>query len=112
MLDKFADVKIADFLKKKNNPEGSVSWQWIDACIEKGDTCDQDKYKIPTGEPRRPGLSSTGPKGTRTPFTPNDDKILIEWVLEQEAAGAYIKGNTIYDKLAAEVSVFACRTLI
>lgn len=108
LLENRADILIADNIRK-DVPEGSVSWKWIDECIKEGKICDINKHKkIKTVQSGRPGVSSTGPKGTRTKFTDADDKILIKWVVQQEAAGKRgIQGNTIYDELAAIVSAFS-----
>jgi len=109
LLEKHADVLIADHVQK-NVPADSVSWKWIEASIKEGKLLNSNDYKIPTVKTGRPGVSSTGPKGSRTPFTQEDKKILIRWVVQQEAAGERIQGNTIYDHLAARVSAFSCKT--
>ena len=54
---------------------------------------------------QRPGslriTGSEAPKrGTRTPFTVQDDRILYRWVTEHERKGSKVLGNEIYKQLA------------
>ena len=44
-------------------------------------------------------------RGTRTPFTAEDDRILEEWVLECQRRNSKILGNEIYLELAERVSL-------
>lgn len=44
-------------------------------------------------------------KKGRTPFTPEDDRILAKWVREAERKGIPTKGNELYQQLAEQVHV-------
>jgi len=102
-LEKHADVLVADHLRR-DAPQGSVSYEYIDACLKNGELVDEEKY--PAGRPQRvarPVGSSEPAKTTRTPFTAEDDRILTQWVLEAERKNGSIRGNKIYEELAANV---------
>ncbi|KAI9793297.1 MAG: hypothetical protein M1833_000796 [Piccolia ochrophora] len=100
--EKVADILIVDHLKK-NVPAGSYSYQYIDKSIENGILEDLDAHKVgpPSGTIREVG-SSAPPKGTRTPFTAEDDRVLYDWVTSFERGGGKILGNEIYKQLAQE----------
>lgn len=99
-MEKFADVLIGDEIFKKRFPIGSVSYKWIDACIDKGELCDIEDHKLHPAPSGRPGVAPAGPKTTRAKFTPEEDKLLVRWVVQQQAVGQSSKGNKIYDLLA------------
>ncbi|KAK8085118.1 hypothetical protein PG997_006389 [Apiospora hydei] len=99
-LEKNADYMIADHVRK-DSPQGSYSWKWIEDSVKKGKLLDADDYLIggkPEEQPRA-GPSAPG-KSTRTPFTEEDDRILMQWVLRRERQGESILGNKIYQELA------------
>ncbi|KAK7942704.1 TRF2-interacting telomeric protein/Rap1 C terminal domain-containing protein [Apiospora aurea] len=99
-LEKNADFMIADHVRK-DSPQGSYSWKWIEDSVKKGKLLDADDYLIggkPEEQPRA-GPSAPG-KSTRTPFTEEDDRILMQWVLRRERQGESILGNKIYQELA------------
>ena len=57
----------------------------------------------PQGTVRTVGSVTIPKKGSRTPFTAEDDRVLFEWVTSFEARGGAILGNRIYEQLAAQV---------
>ena len=59
----------------------------------------------PQGTVRTVGSATIPKKGTRTPFTAEDDRVLFEWVTSFEAQGGAILGNKIYEQLAAQVDI-------
>ncbi|KAK3342781.1 Rap1 Myb domain-containing protein [Neurospora tetraspora] len=101
LLEKHADILIADHVLK-NAPVGSVSWKYITDSISEGQLADIDLYRIEhaTAQGARPVGSTMPTKSTRTPYTPQDDNILIHWVVQKERSGAYTRGNKIYMELA------------
>lgn len=98
-LEGKADIKIGDPVLPKRAPEGSVSYKFIDHCIEKGTVCDIDRFQILAPRASRPGVSSTGARTTRKGFTPQEDSILVKWVVQQKDLGQASKGQRIYEKL-------------
>ncbi|KAK4238012.1 Telomeric repeat-binding factor 2-interacting protein 1 [Achaetomium macrosporum] len=93
LLEKLADVLIADHAKKKLAPAGSVSWKYIEASVAKGELVNIEDHRIHDVEVKR----ST--KGTKVPFSKEDDRILVSWVRQKEKAGDYLTGNKIYQEL-------------
>lgn len=104
-MEQKADVLIADHARK-DAPAASVSWKYVTESVAKGELLNIEDYKIhQTTAPRqanapRPVGSSIPPRGTRTPFTQQDDEILLAWVRQNKRAGKSIKGNAIYVDLA------------
>ncbi|KAK0629228.1 hypothetical protein B0T17DRAFT_524993 [Bombardia bombarda] len=99
LLEKYADLKIADHARK-NVPPQSVSWKYIEDCVKKGELLNSEEYKIAHAAEPRPVGATQAIKGTRNPFTTGDDQTLIRWVLRHERNGASVKGNAIYQSLA------------
>lgn len=108
LLEKHADVLIADHARK-DVPFGSVSWKYIKDSISEGELADIDIYRIehPTTKKARPASAdpkmSIHTKRTRTPFTPQDDHILVHWVLRGEGIArgqGSSRGNQLYRDLA------------
>jgi hypothetical protein len=97
-----ADLVIADHARH-HNPSGSVSWKYIDDCVDKGEPLNVQEYKIDRLARPTPLARAVGTKKIRNPFTDKDDKILIKWVLRAENAGKPISGNVIYRELAEQV---------
>jgi hypothetical protein len=95
-----ADHLICDHLRA-DAPSGGVSYQWIDETLKSGQLLDTGAYTV--AKLPRPSASrvSTATKSTRTPFTTEDDKVLLDWVDRAEAAGDAVRGNAIYEALAA-----------
>ncbi|ORY61397.1 uncharacterized protein BCR38DRAFT_411274 [Pseudomassariella vexata] len=100
-LEKNADHLIADHART-DVPPGSYSWQFIQESVENGRLQNIEDYQNvrPTAEPRPVGSSQIPQKGTRTPFTPEDDRILMEWATRHEKGGNALSGHVIYKKLA------------
>jgi len=98
-----ADVLVADHLRKKDAPDGSVSFRYIDACIANGALVDKDEHRIFQPHAVRPAGSSRPARTTRAPFTELDKRILVTWVRRCESVGESINGNVIYQTLAEHV---------
>ncbi|KAK1836713.1 TRF2-interacting telomeric protein/Rap1 C terminal domain-containing protein [Podospora conica] len=98
-LEKLADVIIADHARK-DAPPNSVSWKYITNSVQQGRLADIDEYRI--GGPAGPGRSTVGTsapaKQTRTPFTPEEDRKLVEHVKGQ----LYPNGNVCYQEFASK----------
>lgn len=79
-----------------------MSWKYITDSISDGQLADMDIYRIDhfTAKGARPVGSTMSTKTKRTPYTAQDDNILIHWVLQKERAGEAIRGNKIYIDLA------------
>ncbi|WKT46426.1 BRCT domain [Fusarium oxysporum f. sp. vasinfectum] len=94
MLEKHADMLIADHLRKKDAPPGSYSWKFIEDSVKNGYIQIKDKYLIGRhpDEPRPVG-SNQAKKSTRTKFTAEDDAKLTRWALNHPDEQ---KGNQIW----------------
>jgi len=95
-----ADMVLVDHARK-DCPVGSISWTWVEQSLKNGTLEDIEDHRAgPVHAPVRE-LGSTQPtKKTRTKFSPEDDKILMEWVIRAEQRGSSILGQTIYQQLA------------
>jgi hypothetical protein len=94
---------IADHARK-DAPPGSISWTYIDKSVKNGRLEDPEDH--PAGPPTssfRPVSSARPIKGTRKPFTVEDDRQLAAWVTRAERKGLYTSGNEIYQQLEAKV---------
>ncbi|KAM0390415.1 hypothetical protein ACHAQC_007584 [Fusarium culmorum] len=96
LLEKQADMLIADHARPKDAPQGSYSWKFIDDSIKNGIAQLKDRYLIGRhpDEPRRVG-SGQPSKSTRTPFTKEDDARIARWVLDHPTEQ---KGNRIWQE--------------
>ncbi|KAI2618558.1 TRF2-interacting telomeric protein/Rap1 C terminal domain-containing protein [Hypomontagnella submonticulosa] len=94
-LEKNADYKIADHLRK-DNPEPSYSYKFIEDSIKAGALQNFEDYLC---KPQT-AAKATAQKGTRTQFSAQDDLILKKWVIEHVRMGDSASGNTIYKDLA------------
>ncbi|RYP09185.1 hypothetical protein DL764_001456 [Monosporascus ibericus] len=101
-IEKNADYLIADHARQ-DAPPGSYSWKFIDDCLEAGTLKPIDDY-LCTEAPHtsRPVGSSIRQKGTRTPYTAEDDQILFKWVAKHEKLGVPVMGTSIYQALEAK----------
>lgn len=99
-LEKLADVIIADHARK-DAPANSVSWKYIAESVKSGQLADIAEYRI--GGPAGPARSTVGTsapvKQTRTKFTDEEDRALVEWVRAQP----YSRGNVSYQQFAERV---------
>ncbi|RYP75796.1 hypothetical protein DL769_003752 [Monosporascus sp. CRB-8-3] len=101
-IEKNADYLIADHARQ-DAPPGSYSWKFIDDCLEAGTLKPIEDY-LCTEAPlkSRPVGSSIRQKGTRTPYTSEDDQILFKWVAKYEKLGKRVMGTSIYQDLEAK----------
>jgi hypothetical protein len=103
-LEKQADHLIWDHLRWKDAPAGTISWTYIDESVKNGLLEDMEDHRCgpPAGTPRE--VSSARPaKGTRAPYTAEDDRICYKWGIEAEKKGVQVKGNEIWKQLEAVV---------
>ncbi|KAH9208487.1 hypothetical protein DL95DRAFT_449855 [Leptodontidium sp. 2 PMI_412] len=99
-LDRNADIIIVDHARK-DCPPGSISWTWIEKSIKKGKLQDIENHRAgPTHAQIREVGSAQPTKKTRTPFSPEDDRILMEWVSRAERKGLPTLGNALYQQFA------------
>ncbi|KAL8834258.1 MAG: hypothetical protein Q9170_003845 [Blastenia crenularia] len=103
LLEKEADVKIVDHTKKERLP-GTYSYQYIEYSVRNGKLEDLSEHAIgpPTGTLRTVGSTIQPQKSGRTKFTPEDDRILVNWVHGFEQSGGATSGNEIYKQLEAK----------
>lgn len=122
-LERDADIKIADHAKK-HPPPGSYgvpccdftncaipdfstrySFTYVTASVRHGKLEDLEDHLAgpPEGTIRNVG-SARPAKGTRTPFSREDDELLLKWVEDCERKGGKKMGNEIYKQLEAIVS--------
>lgn len=97
---------IADHLRK-DTPPGSISWRWIEESLKNGELAELKDHPadIKSIAPKKTG-SPASTRTFRTPFTAADDKTLMNWVVKSEQSGRSIKGNAIYEELAAVVCIW------
>jgi Rap1 Myb domain len=107
-LEKQADILIADHARK-DIPPGSISWKFIERSVANGklENIDDHRAGPPAGTIREVG-SAQPPKKGRTPFTAEDDRILMEWCIRAERKGLSLKGNELYKQLEAKVRLLGC----
>lgn len=104
-LEKHADHLIADHARK-DNPPGSISYRFIEQSVRNGVLEDPEDHLAgpPAGEIRE--VASARPtKGTRNPFTPDEDRQLYKWAKDHERKGGRVLGNEIYKQLEAVVRI-------
>ena len=101
-LELQADYIIADHLRK-DSPPTSLSYTFVEAAIRDGALPDPDDHRAgpAAGAIRAIGSSTVPAKATRTPFTPQDDRDVCNWVLKCQQEGQFIKGYEIYKQLEA-----------
>lgn len=105
LLEKKADYLIADHLKPRHCPPGSVSYEFITKSISKGRREDPEDHRCgpPLGEAREAGAINRPAKGGRAAYTTEEDRILYKWVKDCEKLGGLAGGNEIYKQLEAKV---------
>lgn len=81
------------------------SWKYIEQSIRNGVLEDLEKYRVGprAGTVRDVGSVIQPAKGSRTPFTAEDDHALYEWVEASEDQGSATAGNVIYKQLEEKV---------
>jgi hypothetical protein len=102
-LEAQADHIIADHMRN-DCPPNSLSYTFIEAAISAGALPDKNDHRAgpAPGYARTVGSTVVPPKSTRTPFTPQDDRDLWNWVMSYRNRGVHgIKGNEIYKQLEA-----------
>jgi len=102
-LEAQADHIIADHMRN-DCPPNSLSYTFIEAAISAGALPDKNHHRAgpAPGYARTVGSTVVPPKSTRTPFTPQDDRDLWNWVQDYKNRGVHgIKGNEIYKQLEA-----------
>jgi hypothetical protein len=102
-LEAQADHIIADHMRN-DCPPNSLSYTYIEAAISAGALPDKNHHRAgpAPGYARTVGSTVVPPKSTRTPFTPQDDRDLWNWVQGYKNRGVHgIKGNEIYKQLEA-----------
>ncbi|KAI1452073.1 TRF2-interacting telomeric protein/Rap1 C terminal domain-containing protein [Annulohypoxylon moriforme] len=100
-LEKDSDVLIADHLKK-NCPPGSYSYKWIEDSLKAGSLQTREDYLCAPASQPQLANSAVPRKSTRAAFTPEEDKILTEWVMKKEREGESVGGYQIYKELEAK----------
>lgn len=114
-----ADAIILD--PKRNARSTGISYAWIEECIRAGSRLDEERFRVePTTEAETARKESAirsisaasraqaKPLSRRNVFTPEDDRILIDWLRAQQALAnrehrlLRINGNKIYAELEAE----------
>ncbi|KAH0556798.1 hypothetical protein GP486_005417 [Trichoglossum hirsutum] len=99
-LEQHADIKIVDPLFKKNIPPDSYSYTFIEKSVRDGELQDLEEHKAgPEAITSRPVSSQRPTKGTRLPYSAEDDRCLYDWVTSHERSGGKIQGNLIYQQL-------------
>lgn len=83
-----------------NTHPTSYSFRYIEQSIRNGVLEDLEDHRAgaPAGSIRTIG-SARPAKGSRTPFTAEDDRVLIEWVDRYARDGGKVLGNEIYVQL-------------
>ena len=104
--EKGADVRVGDHLKSAY--AGMTSYKWIEECCSRGHLVDHEPYRI--GAPRRGTAGVAHRSARRNEFTPEDDRLLIEFLKRHAAHGA-ICGNKIYESFAQEVCFILVRLI-
>lgn len=101
-LELQADYIIADHMRK-DCPPTSLSYTFVEAAIRNGSLPDPNNHRAgpAPGQVRAIGSSTQPAKATRTPFTPQDDRDVCNWVHKCQQEGQAIKGYEIYKQLEA-----------
>ncbi|KAI1908825.1 hypothetical protein LOZ61_005344 [Ophidiomyces ophidiicola] len=99
-LEKAADIFLVDNMRK-DLPQGSYSFKFIDRCLRAGKLLDLEDFRAgpAPGSIRPVGSISTPSKKQRAGFSAKDDQILYDWVKPFEQQGGPIRGNKIYQQL-------------
>ncbi|KAH8896026.1 hypothetical protein GQ53DRAFT_36827 [Thozetella sp. PMI_491] len=99
-LEKQADILVADHARKDVPAGDFVSWLFITESVKHGRLEDLEDRRIHRSS-RGPGPAASGTaKGTRVPFSSEDDKLLRLWVARPASKEAGTSGNIIFKDLA------------
>ncbi len=100
-----ADWLIADHFRPKFCPPGSINYDFVKQSVAKGELLDPNDFPAgpKIGTARNVGSIDRPAKGTRIPFTPEDDRLLYKWVKDAQAIGAAVNGNELYMQLETKV---------
>ncbi|EXJ61388.1 uncharacterized protein A1O5_11702 [Cladophialophora psammophila CBS 110553] len=98
--DTDADVRLVDHLKKNNAP-GTYSYRYVEHSLRNGRLENLADHAVgaPSRVSRPVGSTLTAPKSGRTPFTPEDDQFLWDWMKPFIDRGGAWKGNEIYKQM-------------
>ena len=81
------------------------SYTYIERSVRDGQLQDLEEHRAgPETITSRPVASQRPAKGTRLPFSAEDDRYLYDWVTSQGRSGGKILGNLIYQQLEQTVS--------
>ncbi|KAJ4344979.1 hypothetical protein N0V95_006057 [Ascochyta clinopodiicola] len=100
LLEKQADWMIADHFRR-DCPPGTISYEFVQKSIAKGEILDPNDFPAGprVGTARDPGSLSRPAKGARNAYTPDEDRMLYNWVKDAAARGVAISGNELYKQL-------------
>lgn len=99
-VDTNADIKLVDHTRK-NQPVGAYSYRYVELSIRRGqlENLADHAVGVATRVARPVGSTTTAPKGSRVPYTEEDDQFLWNWMKPFEDSGGAYKGNEIYKQI-------------
>ncbi|KAJ5669630.1 hypothetical protein N7462_010700 [Penicillium macrosclerotiorum] len=99
LLEKDADVRLVDHTRK-NLPSDTFSYQYVERSVLRGRLENLESHRAGPSAPRPMGASNIPKKGTRRPFSLQDDQIVFDWLVPFEKdPRAPTNGRKIYEKL-------------
>ncbi|EFX06155.1 transcription factor [Grosmannia clavigera kw1407] len=127
VLERDANICLVDHNEYVADPDRFYSYLWVKECLSKNARVDESRFLVAELRKSMPAASQTpayaasrdvapsscsaydtiqARKRTRTGFTNEDDRILVEWLREKadfsEGAKNGVKGNEIYKDLARQ----------
>ena len=81
-----------------------MSYKWIEDCCKEGELLDWESFVIDRVKPVGGGSLAGNRSIRRNEFSAEDDRILLDFVMKQKAAGAALQGNKIYESFAVAVA--------
>lgn len=106
-LEKNADIRIADHVRRSQNAPGTVSYEWIDKSIEAATLLDLEDFPAGPSEaaPRPVGAGTLRPaKASRNPYSADDDAFLRAEMTVAERRGVSLRGNELFKQIEAKNS--------
>ncbi|KAL6245363.1 hypothetical protein RBB50_007362 [Rhinocladiella similis] len=99
-IDTNADIKLVDHTRK-NQPVGAYSYKYVELSIRRGqlENLAPHAVGVATRVARPVGSTTTAPRGSRVPYTEEDDQFLYNWMKPFEDSGGAYKGNEIYKQI-------------